>query len=115
MDDRADVFLPLVQKAAIDLLANVGAQFTVLDTGHVPLDADMTPFDNSNTKKEGVSRTYKQTDGYAPMAAYLGCEDYCLELELRKGKQHCQKGTPVLLARVLKKRGASPRPHSATA
>ena len=73
----------------------------VIETGHVPLDADVTPFDNSNTRKEGVSRTYKGHDGYAPMAAYLGREGYCLEFELREGKQHCQRGTPAFLSRVL--------------
>ena len=35
------------------------------------------------------------------MPAYLGQEGYCLEFELREGKQHCQKDTPALLARVL--------------
>jgi len=33
--------------------------------------------DNSKTKKEGVSRTYKGDDGYAPIAAYLGGEGWC--------------------------------------
>ena len=101
MDSRADEFLPLVQEAAIDFLANIDAQFTPLETGHIPLDADVTPLDNSQTKKEGVSRTYKGMDGYAPMAAYLGREGYCLEFELREGKQHCQKETPALLGKVL--------------
>jgi hypothetical protein len=57
--------------------------------------------DNSQSKKEGVSRTYKGMDGYAPMAAYLGQEGYCLEMEPREGKQHCQKGTPQFLQRVI--------------
>lgn len=35
------------------------------------------------------------------MAAYLGQEGYCLELEMREGKQHCQKDTPQFLARNL--------------
>ena len=30
---------------------------------YVPLDIDVSPFDNSNTKKEGVSYTYKKFDG----------------------------------------------------
>jgi hypothetical protein len=58
--------------------------------------------DNSSSHKEGISRTYKGCDGYATMPAYLGQEGYCLELELREGKQHCQKDTPALLTRVLK-------------
>lgn len=101
LDERAAAFLPLVRQAAVDFLISVEAKPTPLDTGHVPLDADVTPFDNSNTRKEGVSRTYKGHDGYAPMAAYLGREGYCLEFELREGKQHCQRGTPAFLTRVL--------------
>ncbi len=104
-DERAEAFLPLVVEAGIDFLVNVEGKFTALETGHVPLDADVTPFDNSQTNKEGVSRTYKGYDGYSPMAAYLGREGYCLELELRVGKQHCQSGTPQFLGRVLDRAG----------
>ena len=35
------------------------------------------------------------------MAVYLGQEGYCLRMQLREGKQHCQKDTPELLARAL--------------
>jgi len=86
---------------AIEFLRRSGARFTPLDNGLMPLDCDVTLFDNSQSKKEGVSRTYKGEDGYAPMAAYLGQEGSCLELELREGSQHCQKGTPEFLQRVL--------------
>lgn len=103
LDGQAEAFLPLVIEAGTDFLVNVDAKCTTLGTGHVPLDADVTPFDNSQTKKEGVSRTYKGCDGYAPMAAYLGREGYCLELELRVGKQHCQSGTPPFLERNLER------------
>ena len=54
---------------------------------------DVSPFDNSKTLKEGVSRTYKGYDGYAPIFAYLGAEGYLVNTELRPGKQHCQNGT----------------------
>lgn len=100
-DKHAEQLLPLVRDSAVQVLRGVKAKPTPLDTGHVPLDADVTPFDNSQTRKEGVSRTYHGYDGYAPMAAYLGREGYCLEFELRKGVQHCQRGTPEFLARVL--------------
>jgi hypothetical protein len=101
MDDCAGELKPLVEDAAIEFLLRSGAELAPLDNGLMPLDCDVTPFDNSRTKKEGVGRTYKGMDGYAPMAAYLGQEGYCLELELRDGSQHCQKGTPDFLARVL--------------
>ena len=66
---------------------------TALANGLVPVDIDVTPMDNSKSKKEGVSRTYKGFDGYAPMMAYIGTEGYAINFELREGKQHCQKGT----------------------
>ena len=101
MDAHAAGYQAAVEKAAIEFLRRSGARFTALGNGLMPLDCDVTPFDNSQSKKEGVSRTYKGEDGYAPMAAYLGQEGYCLELELRAGSQHCQKGTPAFLQRVL--------------
>lgn len=67
----------------------------------VPVDVDVSPFDNSKTQKEGVSRTYKGYDGYAPILAYLGQEGYQINVELREGKQHCQEGTPVFLRESL--------------
>lgn len=102
MDKQATAFLPIVERASIDFLSNIKPKLTPVFTGHLPLDADVTPMDNSGSHKEGVSRTYKGNDGYAPMAVYLGGEGYCLRLELREGKQHCQKGTPELLARALR-------------
>lgn len=63
----------------------------------VALDADVSPLDNSNTKKQGVSRTYKGFDGYAPIFAYLGLEGYLLNIELREGSQHSQKGAVAFL------------------
>ena len=38
------------------------------------LDIDPSPFDNSGTKREGVSWTYLKFDGYNPWFAYLGNE-----------------------------------------
>ena len=57
---------------------------------HIPLDIDVTPFDNSDSHKEGVSRTYHKVDGYAPIFAYLGVEGYLVNAELREGKVHSQ-------------------------
>jgi len=101
MDNHAKAFLPIIEKASLDFLSNIQPTLAPLETGHIPLDADVTPMDNSGSRKQGVSRTYKGCDGYAPMPAYLGQEGYCLEFELREGKQHCQKDTPALLDRAL--------------
>jgi hypothetical protein len=63
----------------------------------VALDVDVSPFDNSKTKKEGIGFTYKKFMGYAPIFAYLGQEGYCVNVELREGQQHCQEKTPEFL------------------
>ena len=68
---------------------------------YLPVDVDTSPFDNSKSHKEGVSRTYKQFDGYHPIFSYIGCEGYMLSCELREGKQHCQNGTPAYLERTM--------------
>lgn len=101
MDKHAGQFLPFVEKASRDFLTNIQPTLRPLFTGHIPVDADVTPMDNSGSHKEGVSRTYKGHDGYAPMAVYLGQEGYCIGFEFREGKQHCQKGTPALLTKAL--------------
>lgn len=69
----------------------------------IPVDMDVSPFDNSGSKKQGVSFTYKKHDGYSPMLAYIGKEGYLLDCELREGKQHCQKGTPEFIQENLKR------------
>jgi hypothetical protein len=102
-DELAENLLPLVDASSAEFLLNSKPLFTELDTGHVPLDCDVFPMDNSQTKKEGVSRTYRGSDGYAPIAAYLGREGWCLELELREGKQHSQNNFIPFLDRVLDK------------
>jgi len=67
----------------------------------VAIDIDVSPFDNSQTKKEGVAWTYKKFIGYAPIFAYVGQEGYLANLELRPGSDHCQRGTTQFLERTL--------------
>ncbi len=69
---------------------------------YIPVDIDVSPMDNSRTKKEGVGRTYKGCDGYAPIFGYIGTEGYMLSCEQRPGTQHCQKDTPAYLEKTLK-------------
>jgi len=63
----------------------------------VALDIDPSPFDNSGTKKEGVSWTYLKFDGFNPWFAYLGNEGYLVHCQLREGSEHCQDGMPQFL------------------
>ena len=83
------------------LLKSNHVEPTVLKNGMVPVDMDLTPMDNSNTKKKGVSFTYKKFMGYAPMMAYIGKEGYLANAELREGKQHCQSGTPEFIRKTM--------------
>lgn len=69
---------------------------------YVPLDVDVSPFDNSGTKKEGVSYTYKGFNGYAPIFAYLGQEGYGLGVRLRPGSTHSQTGAPEFLTETIR-------------
>ena len=90
-----------IQQANVDMLREMHIEPTALDNGFVPVDIDVTPFDNSKSNKEGASRTYKGFDGYAPIMAYIGTEGYLVNLELRIWKQHCQKETPDFLRETI--------------
>ncbi len=83
------------------MVAQHAPVLTPCHDGWIPLDVDVSPFDNSNTKKEGVAWTYKNLDGYAPSFAYLGREGYMVHCELRPGNQHVQEGTPDFLDQTI--------------
>jgi hypothetical protein len=102
MDDIGDSLRETILNENIELLLANKIQPTALPNGFVPVDIDVTPMDNSKSHKEGVSRTYKGYDGYAPMMAYIGTEGYAVNFELREGKQHCQKGTVAFLQETLR-------------
>jgi hypothetical protein len=64
--------------------------FKTVRAGHldlVPVDIDVSAFDNSGSHKQGVSLTYKKHVGFAPIFAYIGAQGYMLDHELRPGKQ----------------------------
>lgn len=81
----------------IRLLSVSNATLTSCFEEHIPLDVDVSPFDNSGTSKQGVAPTYKGFEGYAPIFAYLGTEGYLVNTELRIGSDHCQKNTVSFL------------------
>ena len=96
----------MLMEESVTMLKSVGMEPTPAFTGHVPLDIDVSPHDNSNTKKEGVARTYKGVDGYAPIYAYIGEEGYFCNTELRGGNEHSQcDGTVDFLERTLRLAG----------
>ena len=101
MDDIGSSLRAQILAANVDMFTVHNVAPTALPTGFVPVDIDVTPFDNSKSCKEGVSRTYKGFDGYAPIMAYIGAEGFLVDTELREGKQHCQQGTPDFLKETL--------------
>ena len=101
MDDIGDSLRKSILEENVSLLLANKIQPSALPNGLVPVDIDVTPMDNSKSKKEGVSRTYKGFDGYAPIMAYIGTEGYAINFELREGKQHCQNGTVEFLQETI--------------
>lgn len=71
MDDIGFSLRGQILAANAEMLQSNGIVPSTLPSGFVPLDIDVTPFDNSKTKKEGVSRTYKES-----ASGELGGEDW---------------------------------------
>ena len=98
-----------IREESADLVARHAPPLTpcyeVADGRYGPwigLDIDVSVFDNSDTKKQGVSWTYKKVDGFAPIFAYLGAEGYLLNCQLRDGRQHSQEGAPDFIRETLR-------------
>ena len=88
----------LIDQTNLEVLQNKNVLLTPCYKNYVPLDIDVTPMDNSGSKKEGVSYTYKEFEGFAPIMAYIGTEGYLMKCELREGKSNgqCAKTVPFL-------------------
>ena len=78
-------------------LSPVIFRFDEREYRYIPLDIDVSPFDNSDTKKEGIGYTYKGFFGYAPIFAYLGLEGYAVNGQLRGGSVHSQNGAVAFI------------------
>lgn len=103
LDRFAAILGIIVDFCTTEFLKKVKAPISLLPSGHAPLDMDVFVQDNSDTKKEGVSYTYRKVNGYAPMGVWLGLEGWCLEIEQRPGSQHGQDGFVPLLLRAIRK------------
>ena len=104
LDSASEEWDTAVVESSVRLLKDE-AVITPCDEGYVILSCDVSPMDNSNSHKEGVSYTYKGFNGYAPMFAHLGREGYLVNLEFREGSVHCQKGTAAFIGKTLKLAG----------
>lgn len=97
MDMVGNSWNHIVMEESARLLKKVKVKLTPCYKDFIPLDIDVSCFDNSKTNNEGVSRTYRGYNGYSPIFAYLGQEGYGINVQLREGKQHCQRNTPEFL------------------
>jgi hypothetical protein len=94
MASNADEVIGQLRESSAKIIRNAPLHGIWINGRHyLPVDIDTVAFNNSKTKKEGVSRTYQGYDGFHPIIAYAGKEGYMLDCELRPGSQHCQKGT----------------------
>jgi hypothetical protein len=101
LDNASVTFIDKVGGAVTPILINQGTSLARRKLRRTTLDIDVFAMDNSGTRKEGVSYTYKGFSGYAPIAAYLGQEGWCLACELRPGSQHGQKEFVHFLERAV--------------
>ncbi len=99
-ENARELIEEIVVPCNLEMLKNLNVQITPLYTGHVVIDADATPYDNSRTKKEHVSRTYKGFDGYNPMKVYMGEEGWCIAAELHPGAWNGQREFVYTLERA---------------
>jgi hypothetical protein len=101
MADDADNVISQLRESSANIIRDAPLHGIWIDNKkYLPVDIDTTAMDNSKTKKEGVSRTYRGFDGYHPIMAYVGKEGYMMDCELRPGSQHCQNGTVDFIERV---------------
>lgn len=89
-DEAAQILTEIIGRANIAMLKNLRVPVSPLDTGHIAMDSDASPYDNSKMAKEHVGWTYKGFDGYNPMKVYGGTEGWCFAAELRPGSWNGQ-------------------------
>jgi hypothetical protein len=99
LDAKGAELRELTDEWTLRLLERTQAPMTAYQ-GYVCADLDTFVMDNSDTKKEAVSRTYQGVDGYSPIALYLGNEGWNIGLELRPGSHHSVLETEYFLERV---------------
>ncbi len=102
LEKLPDSLNEVLQDFTAGFIKKYGDLPTISGTNYVPVDFDVTPFDNSNSQKEGVSFTYKKFMGFAPMMTYIGATGYMLNNEFREGKAHSNcAGTNEYIRRTL--------------
>ena len=101
MDETGLSVRDAVLNASTALLKKDAPKLSPCFKTYIPIDADVSPFDNSGSRKEGVSCTYKLFDGFAHAGLYR-CRRVYAQRGASTGKQHCQEGTPEFLRETIK-------------
>lgn len=93
----------LMDDCVIEMLKKV-EDFGKIQTAYsqyIPLDIDVSVMLQPNCKKEGVSWTYHNENGYAPIFCHIGTHGYMLANELRNGSQHSANGAVEFVNRCI--------------
>ena len=88
LDSAKGAFNDIILEESARMIGRLAPRLTPCHGKLAAVDIDVSPFDNSKTKKEGVSWTYKRFDGYVPIFGYVGEEGYLANPELRPGSDH---------------------------
>ena len=80
----------VIREINIELLKDyfIGESVQIGGQSYIILDSDVTPMDNSGSKKELVELTYRKFNGYSPMMSYAGTSGFMINNELRSGSSH---------------------------
>jgi len=63
----------------------------------IPLDIDISMFEDTASHKEDITMPYHKIQGFAPIFCYAGREGFMVANELRPGSQHSEKGAVKFL------------------
>ena len=88
LDVAGGAFDQIIKEESAKMIRNTASEIGTVSTSNgerVPLDIDVSPSDNSKTKKEGVSRTYKGNDALDNIAVCIKeGVDWLIKRNLRK-------------------------------
>lgn len=89
---KNDLFVEDIRKCSITFWKETGKKPGVEQVGneeYIRLDIDTVPYDNTDTKKEGVARIKgSAVFGYNPIFAHLGADGWMINAALRPGNYH---------------------------
>ena len=80
------------------------ARLTPIETGGMkllPVDIDVSVLEDTSSHREGVSQSYHNVKGFAPIFCYAGREGFMVANELRPGSQHSENGAVEFLERCV--------------